>query len=127
MKYMILGYDSSQACFKSRDGLEYNVCIKPEAGYSYYLSGDRKRVIKLLDGWISKAVDIGHVLTLSGSEIGVIPHPGVKHSQFAIGGITKASSEDFCLIIEPFDNSDSYFIKFDLQTKTFSEAGNTVR
>ena len=127
MKYMILGYDSSQACFKSRDGVESNVRIKPELGYSYYLSDDRTHVLKLLDGWVNKLVDIGKVLTPSGSEVGVIPHPGKQHKQFSIGGVTKANSEGFCLIIEPFDNSDSYFIKFDLQARTFSEAGNTVR
>lgn len=127
MKYMILGYDPSQSCFKSRNGIESNIYIKPELGYSYYLSDDRTRVLKLLDGWVNKLIDIGKILTPSGTELGVIPHPGKKHKQFSIGGVTKASSEGFCLIIEPFDNSDPYFIKFDFKTRAFCDAGNIVR
>lgn len=127
MKYLVLAYDEQQSCFVSRAGPEKNVLLKPKKNSSYYLPTNKEFVVRLIDGWIAKEKCIGDVLSTTGELLSVIPNPGSEYGEFAINGLTAGNGAGFKLVIEPYGNSNNYFLYYNIKNKTFENVGNIVR
>jgi hypothetical protein len=127
MSYYSIGFDTRKSAFVSLKGDEETVTFTPEEGCKYYVADDSNIVVKLICGWISATNIIGEVLSKQGELVTKIPHPGKKHGDISTNGIVSGDSKGFKLVIEPYDNSNSYFLYFNLSNGEFSGAGNAVR
>jgi len=127
MNYLLISYDPLKKAFYSHKGKESDVTLTPQTNCAYYLSGDRKFVVKLSKGWLEEDVEIGEIFDKKGKHIANIPHPGKMHGKISINGIVSGDSTGFKFVVEPYDNSNSYYLRFDFSNNQFEGAGNTVR
>ena len=127
MSSCLISFDPQRLAFISQKGVEESVTLQPEEGCEYYLIENCNMIVKLISGWISDTDPIGEILDKSGKFKAEIPHPGKKHGKLSTSGLVFGDTKGIKIVIEPFDNSTSYFLYYDFSNGDFSSAGITVR
>ena len=127
MSCRVITFDKEKSAFVSFIGVEEGVAFRPEKKCDYYFVEDGCFIVKLNHHWISETELVGEILSKTGEIKAEIPHPGKQHGKISTSGLVSGDSKQLKLVIEPYGNSNSYFLIFDLSSGEFRGAGNTVR
>ena len=127
MGYSLISYHPKEKRFYSYKGEVNGVSFIPQDDFSYYVPSDLKFVIKIKKGWLDESEGMGEIIDTKGKMIEILPRPSSKHGKFRVNGIVSGDSASFKFIVEPFDNSRSYFLWYDVVSGKFSSAGNIAK
>jgi len=125
--YLLLAFDEVTNCFFSHRGQEKKITMRLLEKSSYYLRQDEEIILVLKEDWIDVNESIGGLFKLDGTMIEEIPYPGISHGKFAINGLVEGDNNYFKFIVEPYSNSNSYFLNYYFMAKSFERVGNIVR